>query len=436
MGNAESIIGTLAQQDSQRTTLATQANQPQSGGNAESIINTLSQNDANLQKHSQPQGPTISAQPQAADYHPEDVTNDPFQRAGLKIAAPFARKVMDAVDKLREIENFTQEGKQEHPVQAHVGDIANRLEGFLFGNENHPEAGIGTGKYGMLTNPVLQAVAGAPEAAEAAGGAEAAIKGIGTAKKVAEGGDEVPGLIKQVMQGKKVAQEPAQAGLKTAAKAAGGAEKESLRTSLEEPVSKAYAKAKSSYQKIDEATGTDFKAATDRVEYFEEKARLEADGSEEQAKWENAANEARFKVMQAEQKAERAGVPMSTLKQADEQFKQASALKDVEAKVFKSPSSIAGNAAHGSEETVDVGNAIKALQRLQDNTKYGQSRLEQAFGKEGAKKLLDDMYAAQRMGVTALNKQKWAKIVGGIVGLTGGTELVREGVRSVASAGH
>ena len=31
------------------------------------------------------------------------------------------------MDKLREVENFTQEGRAEHPIQAKLGDVANKL---------------------------------------------------------------------------------------------------------------------------------------------------------------------------------------------------------------------------------------------------------------------------------------------------------------------
>ena len=41
---------------------------------------------------------------------------------------------------------------------------------------------------------------------------------------------------------------------------------------------------------------------------------------------------------------------------------------------------------------------MKGLQKLQDNTKYGTPRLEQALGKEGANGLLNELYEAQRRG--------------------------------------
>jgi hypothetical protein len=70
---------------------------------------------------------------------------------------PFAAPLAAAVDKLREAENFTQEGRAAHPIQAKLGDLANRIEAFFFGT-SHGEAAIGTGKYGMLTHPITSAL--------------------------------------------------------------------------------------------------------------------------------------------------------------------------------------------------------------------------------------------------------------------------------------
>ena len=66
-------------------------------------------------------------------------------------------------------------------------------------------------------------------------------------------------------------------------------------------------------------------------------------------------------------------------------------------------------------ETVNVDSAVKTLQKLQDNTKYGGSRLEQALGKEQAQALLNDLYSAQRQGVKAMTRQQWATRIAKVV---------------------
>jgi hypothetical protein len=94
--------------------------------------------------------------------------------------------------------------------------------------------------------------------------------------------------------------------------------------------------------------------------------------------------------------------------------------------VFKNTGVISGNKALGAEESVNVNQAVKELQKLQDNTKFGAPRLEQALGKEGAQAILKDMYAAQRSGIKAMTKQQWAVRAAKVLGATGvGYEVLR-----------
>jgi hypothetical protein len=95
--------------------------------------------------------------------------------------------------------------------------------------------------------------------------------------------------------------------------------------------------------------------------------------------------------------------------------------------VFKNTGVISGNKALGAEESVNVNQAVKELQKLQDSTKWGAPRLEEALGgKEGAEAILKDMYAAQKQGITALTKQQWVGRVAKIAGLGGvGYEALR-----------
>jgi hypothetical protein len=104
------------------------------------------------------------------------------------------------------------------------------------------------------------------------------------------------------------------------------------------------------------------------------------------------------------------------LDKADGLYKREQALRDVQAKVFKNPNIVSGNTAAGTPETVNVDSAVKALQKLQDSTRYGGSRLEQAFGKDGAKAMLDDLYAAQRAGQKAIPRAAMARTIGKYLG--------------------
>ena len=102
------------------------------------------------------------------------------QQAGAPSSVPGAELVHSAYQKLQEIQNLTQEGKAEHPIQAKIGEVVNNLEGFLFGTK-HGESAIGTGQTGMLTNPVTAALTpgegGVPAAASAAESAANLVKG-------------------------------------------------------------------------------------------------------------------------------------------------------------------------------------------------------------------------------------------------------------------
>ena len=238
-----------------------------------------------------------------------------------------------------------------------------------------------------------------------------------------------PGIIRQIVQGERVSQPQAGEAIRTAANAGskeGGVttvQPQSLRELASQPIDSLTAKAKASYRVIDDAAGTDFKALNEKLENTEYQIRNLTETEEDLAK-EGALEKSRQgiidKIAQARQAAIDNGVDPKLLDEADQQFTQAQALRDVEARVFKNPSVVKGNVKFKTPETVDVDAAIKTLQRLQDNEKYGAPRLEQALGKEGADGLLKDLYEAQRAGQTALKRQQFAKMVAKYVGLSAG----------------
>lgn len=234
-----------------------------------------------------------------------------------------------------------------------------------------------------------------------------------------------PSIVKQVLKGADIAQPEAQTALRSGAVAAtdeagiSSVQPNSLRTVVEQPIHSLEAESKAGYRAIDEAAGTDFKALNEKLDNTEYQLRQLTDTDEDLAK-EAALEKSRTglidKIEQAKSDAIKQGVDPAVLDKADSQFLQSRALKDVEARVFKNPSVVKGNAKFGSPETVDVDAAIKALQKLQDNNKFGAPRLEQALGKDGAEGLLNDLYKAQRAGQTALSRQKLAKLIAKIAG--------------------
>lgn len=227
----------------------------------------------------------------------------------------------------------------------------------------------------------------------------------------------VPDVADQIIKGEKVAQPAADAALRQGASAASKeaglstVQPNSLRTVLEDPIDSLETQAKAQYRQIDQAAGTDFKALNDKLSNTEYQIRqlteTEADIAKE-AQLEQSRTAIIEKIEAAKHEAIANGVDPEILDEADATFKQANALRDVEAKVFKNSGVVKGNVVHGTPETVNVDAAVKALQKLQDADSFGGSRLEQAFGKAGAKAVLDDMYAAQRAGVKAMTRQQWA----------------------------
>ena len=246
----------------------------------------------------------------------------------------------------------------------------------------------------------------------------------GEAGEAAEASE--PGLIKQVIKGKDVAQPAA----KTALKEASGSDASSLRESLSDPITEAETNAKELYKQIDDATGSDIKALGEKLRVANRAIRKSVSASEDEA-LEARRDQITERINEAKQQARAKGVDPKVLDQADAEFKRMSALTDVEKRVFKNPEIVQGNEVSGTPETIDIDKAVKALQKLQDSEKYGGPRLEQAFGEEGAKTLLDKFYGAQRQGVHAMKMQKVAKWIGSVAG----AGALAEGGRVLFSSG-
>lgn len=81
-----------------------------------------------------------------------------FQSPEQRLTMPLIKTLIAAHDKLRDVENFTQEGRAAHPVQAALGDIADKIEGFLVGGAQNAGNGIGDNTSGIVTNPITGAL--------------------------------------------------------------------------------------------------------------------------------------------------------------------------------------------------------------------------------------------------------------------------------------
>lgn len=265
--------------------------------------------------------------------------------------------------------------------------------------------------------------------------AEAAMTGLATAGGSAAldtaiaGAGTVKGLIKTAGQDIQPEAEGAlQSAAKSGAKEAGASTvvPQSLRESLAAPIDSIEGAAKQNYQAMDEATGRKFQPNLDKLQNINNKLKA-ITGTDDAKEAELLASKTRLEWQQERlfDEAKANGVPKDVVDTARGQYRQAQAMHDLETKVFKNPSVISGNAAHGSKEGINVDRAITAIQKLQDNTEFGSPRLEQAIGKQGAKELLDNLYQAQRNGVKAVDASNMLKTVAkyavagtGIVGST------------------
>jgi hypothetical protein len=334
-------------------------------------------------------------------------------------------------NKIREIESYTMEGRKVHPILATVGDYLSKV--YVPGGEapndlEHPLA--------QPVPPPLPGLSGALEGAASESAATAsAANAARTTSAAAPAGEAAPGVVSKVLKGAKVAQPKAEGALRTAASSASDAatvQPQSLPRILEQPIDATESQAKSLYSKIDEAAGTDIKDLREKLSNTEYQIRQAADPDIE-AKFEAKRASLIDKIQQAKQDAAAAGVDPKTLDQADALYGKAQALRDVEAKVFKNPSIVSGNARLGQPETIDVDKALDALQKLQYADKYGSSRLEQALGEQNANALLGKLYEAKRLGQSAIRAQRIAEWIGGGIVAAG---PVIEGVKAVLPKGQ
>jgi hypothetical protein len=372
------------------------------------------------QTTTKPTGPTISAQPQIPTF------GESWQTPGERLSMPLVKGLVGLHDKLREIENFTQEGRQQHPIQAHVGDLANRIEGLLIGNPTHPEAGIGTGETGILTNPITAAIlpGGQGEVAEPAlaGGLREAKEGIAALREgaaTARAGEEGPGFIKQVLKGKQVAQEPAKAAIRTAAGA--GEEEPILETSktvVDKPLSALAQQEKAAYQKMDQAAGFDVKATKAKLSDAEYKIKQPEIDDAMRARLQKVIDTSKQNIADAETRMRAANVDP---KEADVFHTRRMAGTDFKKVLIRNTSP--------DGESVNVDGLLKASKQLRFS-KYG-DRLAQFMGKDGADKFMTQLQDAQKTGVHALKVRRLAEIAAGTIGTAG----AYEGIRTVL-AGH
>ena len=239
---------------------------------------------------------------------------------------------------------------------------------------------------------------------------------------------QAPGIVRQAIQGKQAVRPAATAALRQGVEAGGeiGTGETPLRSTLEHPIQANDTFASTMYKQVDEATGVDIKTLQQKLDNTEFKLRQLTDTPEDSAKETDLMKSRQGlinKINSAKANAAKQGIDPDALDQADAAYKKARALEEVEARVFKNPSIVQGNAKFGTPESVDIDRAVTTLQKLADKDKFGGNRLEQAFGKDGADSMLNEMYRIQRIGNAAERVRQFrilaTKVLG--VGVAAGT---------------
>lgn len=360
---------------------------------------------------------TMGPQPKAADVGTGGALGEVASAVSPigQLTMPLVKGLIAAHDKLREVENLTQEGQAAHPIQAHIGALANRIEGLLTGNPQHPEAGIGTGEAGLLTNPVTASLVpgagGTPALAEGIEGAANLAKGGYQAAKEAMTGGEGPNIVKQVFKGKGVAQEPAKAAIRSMAGAdEDAALLEGNKTVIDEHLNNIQQAKTNAYAEIDKEAGFDVKEAKIRLKNDQYKLKqlgsTEADQNQRE-KLTAAIQDVTDRIADANKKIAAAGIDPA---KADTLNKQWRAGQEFKKALIKNTSA--------DGQSVNVDGLLTASKNLRAMSKYG-DRLEQFMGKEGADKFMQELQAAQKMGAHALKAQQIAKIAATSLGSAG-----------------
>jgi hypothetical protein len=224
--------------------------------------------------------------------------------------------------------------------------------------------------------------------------------------------------------GEAVSQPIAQAGVKATAPTVGA----SLRSGID--VETPLAAAKKLYQTVDDAAKTDFKVLYDKMDAAQDAARIAAPGSPEEAVAQRNIKATQDSIDEHKAIAARSGVPNvdKTLAQADAKFAETQANKDFNSKFFGSQGVISGNVAHSVPEKIDVDAAIKTLENFDKPNKFGISRMQQtSLGKDGAFKLKQVLYDAQKAGQTAMDSRALRNTVLKLVGIGGGVATTAAG---------
>jgi hypothetical protein len=256
--------------------------------------------------------------------------------------------------------------------------------------------------------------------------------------------DATKNVVKQVAQGEKIAQPGAVQTLRTGAQAsatdAGVAAEgatapgQGIRTFMDKSIAATAKAERATYDAVNKAAGMDLKTAYDNESVLKDKLSDPTIDPDTEARLELKLKNVQDTIQEGEASAVKNNVSPKTLNEAKAMTQQRYAMQDAKQKLFNNENVVNGNVKHGVEESINVNNAIKQVEAMDKPSKYAPegtpTRLEQAFGKEGAFKLKQGLYDAQKAGQSAISKQqmlskilKYTGIGTGVVG--GAYELLK-----------
>jgi hypothetical protein len=253
-----------------------------------------------------------------------------------------------------------------------------------------------------------------------------------------------PGLLKQVIKGKEVAQPAAKGALSDAATAAAkdtgvGAtvQPQGVRSLLDDTIAQSATKERGLYDAVNKAAGTDMKSLYDRAEELKD-ALDDPTNIANRSALQTELDATNTHISQGEASATKNLVNApKAIQEAKQATQQRYSLQEVKSKLFNNEGVVSGNIEHGAAETINTDSAIKAAERLNKPSRFAPegtpTRLEQALGQDGASKLLKNLYSAQKTGQTALKVQTIGRWLAGVAGVGGGTELVKHVASAVSN---
>ena len=195
----------------------------------------------------------------------------------------------------------------------------------------------------------------------------------------------------------------------------------SMRNVLQDVSEDIQGRGKQIYQALDKATDNKFTTYTDRLSKINDRLSdlipdtTEADDSAIE-RLEQQKSELETSQAQMFENLKDGGIDPKIVDDAKAHWRQAMALRDVDQALRMSTT---GNAGFGAREVVDPTKLVNRLEKLNVARDNAPSRLEQAFGKEGADSLMKDAYAAGKAKRT-LTYAKWAAGIASGLGLLHG----------------